>query len=62
MSYPESIFEIGHVPKLPYWDIQKKEYRDGKWYYAIRNTYNPWGSGWADEDYIIEQINKYNAS
>lgn len=58
-AVPSPIFELGRVPCLPHCELQQREYRkDGKWYYAIRNNYNPWGSGWADEDWIIGQITK----
>jgi len=59
LTTPSPIFEIGRVPCLPHCELQEREYRkDGKWYYFVRNNYNPWGSGWADEDYIIGQITK----
>lgn len=54
----DPIFEVGRVPNLPHCEIQQREYRNGKWHYAIRNNYNPWGSGWADEDFIISEIAK----
>lgn len=57
-AVPDPIFELGKVPELPHCEIQQREYRDGKWHYAIRNNYNPWGSGWGDEDWIIEQVTK----
>ena len=53
-----SIFEIGKVPFLPHCYIQEKKYENGKWKYAIRNNYNPWTSGWADEDWLIKIIQK----
>lgn len=55
----DPMFEIGKVPNLPHCEIQKREYREEKWYYAIRNNYNPWGSGWLDEDALIIEIGKY---
>jgi hypothetical protein len=55
----EPIFELGKVPFLPHCEIQSREYKkDGKWYYAIRNNYNPYGSGVADEDWVIQQVEK----
>jgi hypothetical protein len=60
LSIPDPIFELTKVPGIPYCTLWKREYRkDGKWYYAIINSYNSYGSGWANEDWIIEQIAKY---
>ena len=56
---PEPIFELGAVPMLPHCKIIEREYRkDGRWYYGIINSYNAYGSGWADEDWIISQVTK----
>lgn len=56
----DPIFELGKVPKMEHCVLQERQYRkDGKWYYFIRNNYNPWCSGWGDEDFIINQIAKY---
>ena len=58
-TMPDPIFDIGKVPSLPHCVIHKREYRtDAKWHYAIINNYNSYGSGWADEDWIIAQIAK----
>lgn len=55
----EPLFKLGKVPALEHCEIQQIEkQKDGKYRYAIRNNYNPWGSGWADEDWIVEQISK----
>lgn len=58
MTQTDPIFELGPVPRLEHCIIQKREYRDGKWQYGIINNYNPYGSGWADEDFIISEIAK----
>jgi hypothetical protein len=55
----QPIFELGKVPFLPHCTIQKREYKkDGRWYYFIHNSYNANCSGLADEDWIVEQVEK----
>ncbi len=56
MKTTEPIFSIGDVPKLPHCKIQERKFDGNNWVYFILNTNNPWGSGWADEDFIIAQI------
>lgn len=56
---PDPIFEIGPVPQLKHCEIQDRKQKNGQWKYFIRNNNNPWGSGWADEDFIINQIKLY---
>ncbi|MFS0489920.1 hypothetical protein [Leadbetterella byssophila] len=58
-AVPSPIFELGVVPLLPHCKIIEREYRkDGKWHYGIINSYNGYGSGWADEDWVIGQVIK----
>lgn len=54
----DPIFEIGPVPHLPHCNIIEREYREGQWHYGIINSYNAYGSGWADEDFIISEVTK----
>lgn len=54
----DPIFDLGPVPQLPHCRIIEREYQQGKWHYGIINNYNAYGSGWADEDFIIAEITK----
>lgn len=54
----DPIFDLGPVPCLPHCHIIEREHRESKWHYGIYNSYNAYGGGWADEDYLIEQITK----
>lgn len=54
----DPIFELGPVPLIPHCHIIEREYREGKWHYGINNSYNSYGSGWADEDFIIAEVTK----
>lgn len=55
----EPIFGYGKIPYLPHMFIQAREWREDKWWYFLQNNYNPWGSGWGDEDFIISQIKEH---
>jgi hypothetical protein len=57
----QPIFNKGKVPKLEHCEIQDMRYdqAERQWKYFIRNNYNPWGSGWGTEDFIIQQIKEH---
>lgn len=54
----DPLFRVGVVPFIPWCEIQDALPVADGWHYFIRNSYNPWASGWMTEDDVVAEVTK----